>query len=275
MSNEIVSIEPADAVAVLWSRRWVLLTTTAAAALVGFLIAPLLPGTWQSDVVIQVGQVGNKAVENPALLVRRINTGILDCGVTAEPIEPADAKSVTADPYGAEFLEIRLTARGRTADEAFSRAENAVGCVAGRLQRATEVALRRTAEFRTSLEQQREQLAEDLRTFRQALARTEGHANPTDLLLLQSRLNEVRGQLLQWTTLLHDFQEDHERDRPTTVLSPPSKPLAPTWPRRSTLAAISGATALFLCTAFFVGIRASRPTRAAVAPTQAASRHGS
>ena len=275
MSNEIISIEPADAVGVLWSRRLLLLATTAAAGLIGFLIAPLLPGTWQSDVVIQVGQVGNSAIENPAMIVRRINSGILECGVTAQPIEPATIKSVTANPNaGAEFLEIRLTARGRTADEALSRAQGAVECVAGRLQRATDAALRRSAEFRTSLEEQRQQLVEDLSAFRQALARADGRASTTDLLLLESRLNEARGQLLHWTRLLQEFDERHARDTPTAVLSPASRPLAPTWPRRSILAAMSAAAALFLCAAFFL-VTGGRPRpHGPVTPKAASSTHG-
>ncbi len=273
MSNEIVSIEPAGAVDVLRSRWLALLTTTGAAAIAGFLIAPLLPATWQSDVVIQVGQVGDDAIENPAIIVRRVNSGILQCGVTAEPIDPAAARSVTANPNGAvQFLEIRLTARGRTADEAFSRSQHAVECVAGRLQRATEAALRRSVEFRTSLAQQRDELGEDLTHFREALARSDGRANATDLLLLESRLNEARGQLLHWTRLLQEFDERHEHDTPTTVLSPPSKPLAPTWPRPSILAAMSGAAALFLCAAFFLATRGSTRSHDRLART--ASRHG-
>jgi len=275
MSNEIISLEPAEALNLLWSRWLLLLTTTAAAAIVGFLIAPLLPGTWQSDLVIQVGRVGNKAIENPAIVVRRVNSGILECGVTAQPVEPAAVKSLTANPDGAvDFMEVRLTARGRTADEAFSRAQHAAECVAGRLRQATDVALRRSAEYRASLEEQRQQLAEDLNVFRQALARSDGHANTTDLLLLESRLNESRGQLLHWTRLLQEFDERHERDTPTSVLSPPSRPLAPTWPRRSILAAMSGAAALFFCAAFLLITRGSLAPRDPGAPAAAASRHG-
>jgi len=243
MMNEVIALRPSNSVAVLWSRRWVLVLAIVSAAALAFGIASFVRQTWESQVVVQIGQIEDKLIERPEVVARRVNLGTLLCG-GADGYSDA-LRAVTASFDGAPDLgEVRLSARGLTADQARARAAAAGDCLVKRHQPLFDTARERTSDYRHALKIQLDQAEEHIQITTSLLARVAlTPANVAEVLLLQSTLNSDRTQHLELARELREIDVRHQNDGPTTILQTASMPAAPLWPRRGLIAFFAGAVA--------------------------------
>src|SRR3954468_21007361 len=231
MRDEVLALSAPDAVRALWRRRWTLAAAIAMAAVGAFFAASLLPATWESQVVVEVGQVGDKPLEGGAALVRRINVGTLRCGSAdgAGAINANDRVTANLDPV-AEFVEIRLTANGRTADEAVARTTRALTCLVARHTELFAMAQRRDAAYRAALDFQLTAMKASAEHLEQMVRNSSAAAAAGgDALLLQTRLDGVRAQHLELAEQVRDFDESHAADIGTLAISDISRPSSPVW----------------------------------------------
>jgi uncharacterized protein involved in exopolysaccharide biosynthesis len=263
MTNEVIALSPSTSVGVLWSRRWTLVTAIATASIAAAAGASLLPKTWESQTVVQLGQVAGKPIERADVVVRKINVGVLQCGLPQAGTNPTRLDAVVARLDSTpELGEVRLVATGRTADEAHDQAARAAACLVERDRALFEAAQRRDAQFRAALEFQVQQVKSSLENSTQMLGRTTPTAgNAPEALLLQSRIEGARVQHLQLAKELRDLEADHQNDALTSVARDATYPSTPIWPRRALLAAFAGVLAFVLCSAVFLfGLAPPRPS---------------
>jgi hypothetical protein len=259
MTSEVLALDTSTSIRMLWARRWALVAVVVLASAVGYLVALALPAVWESQGVLQIGQVGTTPVESGPTLVRSINVGTIQCS------ENADGASVHLDSVNAQlegapdFKEIRLLVRGGTATEADDRAREAVSCLVNRHRARFESATRREKAFRDALQLHLEQGNASVASISRGIDKaTSGSTNAAELLLLTTRLSDERMRLLEVAGRLYALEKDHANDTATFVLSEP-KPAARIWPRPRLIAALSGAVALLVgaCVVLF----ASEQTR--------------
>jgi uncharacterized protein involved in exopolysaccharide biosynthesis len=245
MTTEVLAVDSLSAVRLLWSQRWTLLAAVAIASGLGYAVTFALPATWESQAVVQLGQVGTNPIESVVIIVRRINVGTLTCDPSSDVSSPG-FDAVTGQVDAADAREIRFIARGRSLDEAVRRANDSAACLVRRHQKQFESAVRRDSEYRAALYSQVAQLKENIANITQMVARSTNSSNQAENLLLVTRLADERARLIDLAAQVHTFDEEHAADTPTTVISSPSRPVAPIWPRRGLLAALGGAVALVL-----------------------------
>lgn len=251
MANEVVLLDPANSIGLLWSRRWTLLAAVVLSSTLGFGLASVLPQTWESQVAVQLGQFTSRPIERADVLVRRINVGSLRCGGLDGSADGAAFESVTARLDSApEIGELRLIARARTAGEAQARVTRAADCLVDRHRLAFEKLQQRDADYRAAVQFQLRQIEASLENTTEMLARVSAtSANAPEILLLQSRLQGERAQHLDIARQLRDFDAAHENDARTSLALAATHPSSPIWPRRALFGSFAGVLALFLCSA--------------------------
>ena len=259
MTSEVLALDASTSIRVLWAHRWALVAIVVLASAAGYTVARALPAVWESQAVVQIGQVGATPVESGPTLVRRINVGTIQC---SENVDGASVHldSVNAQLEGApDFKEIRLVVRGTTATEAADRAREAVTCLVNRHRARFESATRRDEAFRHALRVQLEQgeanVASISRIIDNAASRS---VNTAEILLLSTRLSDERTRVLELAGRLYVLEKEQASDTATFVLREP-QPAARIWPRPRIIAALSGAVALLVgaCVVLF----ASEQTR--------------
>lgn len=246
MTSEVLALDASTSIPMLWARRWALVAAVVLASTVGYVVALALPAVWESEVVLQIGQVGATTLESGATLVRRLNVGTIQCS------ENADAASVHFDSVNAQLegppdsKEIRLLGRGGSSTEAADRAREAVACLLNRHRARFESAAHREKAFRDALQLQLEQGKANVASMSRILDKAaSGSANAAEFLLLSTRLTDERMRLLDLAGRLYALEKEHATDTPTFVLSEP-EPAARIWPRPPLIAALSGAVALLV-----------------------------
>lgn len=246
MTSEVLALDLSTSIRMLWTRRWALVAVVVLASAVGYLVALVLPAVWESQAVLQIGQVGKTDVESAPTLVRRINVGTIQCSENADAA-PVHLDSVNAQLEGApDFKEIRLLVRGGTATEAADRARDAVACIVNRHRARFDSATRREKTFRDALQLQMEQGNANVASISRVIDKGAWNsANATEFLMLSTRLGDERVRLLEIADRLYVLEMDHATDTATFVLSEP-KAAARIWPRPNLIAALSGAVALLV-----------------------------
>src|SRR5262249_23604620 len=118
---EVASFDVADATTIL-HRRWkTLFGATIAAAILGALVAALVPKLWESEVDIEVGMAYGRPLEDSRVLARFLASDAY------RRMLPDQLISGIRDPIGSQVVEvgsdsepvyIRVLARGRTSQQA-------------------------------------------------------------------------------------------------------------------------------------------------------------
>jgi uncharacterized protein involved in exopolysaccharide biosynthesis len=259
MTTELLTVDVPDSLRTLWQRRWALIASVAVGAFVAFLGASLLPQTWESQAVVELGHVGEKSIESGAALVRKVNLGTLPCGDRGQSdVLRTDGITARLDPVN-EFIEVRLVGVGRSADEAVSRTTRAVECLSKRHDGLFAAAQRRDAARRDVLQLQLSSLKDNIDSLTTSLGRVAAAGSTADTLLLQDRIDALRVRERELSDQLLDFDAAHSGDTSTVALSPPSRPAAPVWPRRGLMAVIAGALALVTACAALLFARSTAP----------------
>ena len=71
MTTEVLAIDPAATLRVLWTHRWTLIVAVAIAAALAYAASFALPTAWESRSVVLLGQIAKVPIENPAVATAR------------------------------------------------------------------------------------------------------------------------------------------------------------------------------------------------------------
>jgi hypothetical protein len=248
MPDEVLAFEPMAAVETLWGRRWTLLAVGAAASIGAYFAASLLPKTWNSEVTLVIGQVQGEPLENPSLLVRRLNEGLLQCDDKDPSSLSRLSQAVTARVSAPDFTEVGLFVRGHVAEEVSQQSQRAADCIVQRHRRFYESRRQRSAEHLSYLEFELKQGTGDVSSVAEMVRRmTENAANASAVLLVQSRLDIERQRLRELSLEILKLRTEADKDAATVRL--PSSRVTLVWPKPVIMGVVGGGFALALfCT---------------------------
>jgi hypothetical protein len=245
MSDEVFAFEPLAAVETLWARRWTLLLSVAVASLGAYFAASLLPKTWTSELTVQIGRVQGDTLENPSLLVRRVNHGLLQCEDDPSGASPL-SRAVTAQVSSPDFAEVTLLGQGGDAEDVSQKTQRAADCIVQGHQRLYESARQRSAQHLGYLELELKQGTDDVTGVAAMLRTMSGNAaNASAVLLLQSRLDIERQRLRELSLEILKLKTQADSDAATVRLSSSSR-VTLIWPKPVVMGVVGGGLALAL-----------------------------
>jgi len=265
MPDEVLAFEPMAAVETLWGRRWTLLAVVAAASIGAYFAASLLPKTWNSEVTLVIGQVQGEPLENPSLLVRRLNEGLLQCDDKDPSSLSRLSQAVTARVSAPDFTEVGLFVRGHDAEEVSQQSQRAADCIVQRHRRLYESRRQRSAEHLSYLEFELKQGTGDVSSVAEMVRKmTENAANASAVLLVQSRLDIERQRLRELSLEILKRKTEADNDAATARLSPSPRVFL-IWPKPMIIGAIGGGFALALISTLLLLLASQRtPSRIAI-----------
>jgi len=264
MSDEVIAFEPRAAVDMLWARRWTILLVVAFASIGAYLAAFMLPKTWSSELTLVIGQVQGEPLENPALLVRRLNEGLLQCDDEDPSSLSRPSEAVTARVSQPDFAELTLSARGNDAEGVSQQTRRAADCIVQRHRRFYESRRQRSAEHLSYLEFELKQGTDDESSVAEMVRRMTEAANASTVLLVQSRLDIERQRLRELSLEILKRKTEADNDAATARLSPSPRVFL-IWPKPMIIGAIGGGFALALLSTLLLLLASQRtPSRIAI-----------
>ncbi|HEY8367934.1 MAG TPA: Wzz/FepE/Etk N-terminal domain-containing protein [Thermodesulfobacteriota bacterium] len=243
-------------------RRLAILATALGSALAAAVVVFLIPPTFESRVVIQIGQVAQVArgvgaqvafvpLERPKDLVDRLREEHqVDADGVPRPYPRVEAVAAVDDRNPSSIIEI--TAHGRSAEESQAFLEAVTDGVLGHLEGlfAQYVGVQREERGRLAATVAR--LEEELVRLDREIESRAARSDPmTAMLVLEksrrlSELNDLRGQIALWDQVLSPTNTYESR----VIVEPTPRP-SPVKPRKGLIIVMAGALG-FLLAAFGV-----------------------
>jgi uncharacterized protein involved in exopolysaccharide biosynthesis len=254
----------------LWRARWLLLGITLTAAIAGLVLSYFVPPTYESEANIRVGQVFGRPLENGYAVAALIGSEGFRTQLEQVLGQMIPRRSVRAETVeggvgaAAQPAYVKVSARGDSADAAWSLAQKIVELLTERHQRDYEASVSKNRAYQNTLGTQIKGIEHALTEMEATLGRMRqnpGVSAPA-ILLLQGQVEEKQTQLLAFAKELRDSEIAEATETwPTQALAPPPRPRGPTWPVGLVVTAISTGFGLVAAIAWTL-LRAPRTSAA-------------